>query len=79
MTVHVKWSVRVVPHKLIELNIAFMDTILKALSTVMTENRRNSVFSVTKQRKLQEYSIDNYFSLNNYIQVSFISQRFLPV
>ena len=56
MTVHVKGSVSVVTHKLIELNKTFMDAILKALSTVMNENRRNSVLTVTKQLKVQEYS-----------------------
>ena len=41
MTVHDNGSVRVVTHKLIELNKTYMDAILKALSTAMNENRRN--------------------------------------
>ena len=50
--------------KLIELNKTFMDAILKALSKVMSENRRNNVFTLTKQLKMQEYNKDTYFSLN---------------
>ena len=46
--VHVNGSVSVVTHKLMELNKTCMDAILKALSTVMNENRRNKVFSVIK-------------------------------
>ena len=53
MTVHVNGSVSVVTHKLIELNKTCMDAILKAYSTVMTENRRNKVFTVIKQLKMQ--------------------------
>ena len=64
MTVHVNGSVRVVTHKLIELNKTCIDAILKALSTVMKENRRNIVITVIKQQKLREYSIDTYFLLN---------------
>ena len=41
-----------------------MDTILKALSTVKNENRRNKVFTVIKQLKMQEYGKDTFFSLN---------------
>ena len=48
-TVHVKGSVSVVRHKMIELNKIFMDAILEAIFTVMNENRRNKVFTVTKQ------------------------------
>ena len=73
MTVHVYRSVSVVTHKLFELNKTCMDAILKALSTVRNENRRNKVFTVIKQLKMQEYSKDTYFSLNNYIHVIFIS------
>ena len=51
-------------HKLIELNKICMDAIFKALSTVMNENRRNKVFTVIKQLKMQEYSKDTNFSLN---------------
>ena len=58
MTVHVNRSVSVVTHKLIELNKTCMDAILKALSTVMNENRRNKVFTVIKQLKIWEYSKD---------------------
>ena len=61
--VHVNGSVSVVTHKL-ELNKICMDAILKALSTVMNENRRNKMFSVIKQLKVQQYSKDTYFSLN---------------
>ena len=64
MTVHVNGSVSVVTHKRIELNKTCMDAILKALSTVMNENRRNKVFTVIKQLKKHEYSKDTYFSLN---------------
>ena len=55
--VHVNSSVSVVTHKLMELNKTCMDAILailKALSTVMNENRRNLVFSVIKQLKVRE-------------------------
>ena len=34
---------------LIELNKTYMDTILKTLSIVMNENRRNKVFTMIKQ------------------------------
>ena len=71
MTVHVKGSVSVVTHKLIELNETFTDAILKALSTVMNEKRSNSVFTVkTIKRPRVQYK---HFSFNNYIHVSFIS------
>ena len=53
MTVHVNDSVSVVTHKLIELDKTFMDAILKALSTVMNENRGSKVFTVIKQLKMQ--------------------------
>ena len=58
MTLHVTRSVSEVTHKLIELNKTCMDAILKALSTVMNENRRNKVFAVIKQLKIREYSKD---------------------
>ena len=64
MTVHVKVSVSEVTHKILKLNKTCMDAILKALSTIMNENRRNKVFTVTKQLKMQEYSKDTYLSLN---------------
>ena len=51
MTVHVTDSVSVVTNKLIEPNKTCMDAILKALSTVMNENRRNKVFTVIQQLK----------------------------
>ena len=40
MTIHIFRSVSVVTHKLIELNKTCMAAILKALSTVMNENRK---------------------------------------
>ena len=72
-TVHIDGSVSVVTHKLIEMNKTCMDAILKALSTIMNENRRNKVFTVIKQVKMREYSNDTYFSLNCNIHVIFIS------
>ena len=51
MTVHVNGSVSVVTHKVTELNKTCLDTILKALSTVMNENRRNKVLTVIKKTK----------------------------
>ena len=66
-------SVSVVTHKLIELNKTCMDAILKSLSTVMNENRRNKVFTMIKQLKMQENSKDTHFSLNYYINTVFIS------
>ena len=53
MTIHLFRSVSVVTHKLIELNKTCMATILKALSTVMNENRRNKKFTVIKQLRMQ--------------------------
>ena len=41
-----------------------MAAILKALSTVINDNRRNKVFTVIKQLKMREFSKDTYFSLN---------------
>ena len=64
MAVHVNRSVSVVTHKLIVLNKICMDAILKALSTVMNEYRRNKVFTMIKELKLREYSKDTYFLLN---------------
>ena len=63
MTVHVNGSVSVVTHKVTELNKSCKDTILKVLSTVMNENRRNKVFTVIKQQKTQEYSKDSHYML----------------
>ena len=77
MTVRVNVSVSVVIHKLIELNKTCMDSILRALSTVMNESRRNIVFTVLKQLKIREYSKDTHFSLNFCIHVVF--QHFLRV
>ena len=73
MTIHLFRSVSVGTHKLIELNKTCMAAILKAVSTVMNENRRNKVFTVIKQLTMREYSKDTYFSLNYYIHVIFIS------
>ena len=73
MKVHANGSVSVVTHKPIELNKTCMDAILKALSTVMNENRRNKMFTVIKQLKMREYSKDTFFSLNYYIRGIFIS------
>ena len=54
MTVYVNGSVSVVTRKLIKLNKTCMDAILKVLSTVMNENRKNKVFTLIKQLKTQE-------------------------
>ena len=59
--------------KLIELNKTFIVVSLKALSTVLNENRRNKVFTVIKQLNMQEYRKDTYLSLNCYVHVIFIS------
>ena len=72
MTVHVNRSVSVVTHKLTELNKTCIDAILKSLSVVMNENRRNEVFTAIKQLKMREYSKDAYSPLNNFIHVIFI-------
>ena len=50
-----------------------MAAILKALSIVMNENRRNKVFTMIKQQTMLEYNKDTYFSLNYYLHVIFIS------
>ena len=73
MTIHLFRSVSVVTHKLIELNKTCMAAILKALFTVMNENRRNKVLTVIKQLTMREYSKDTFFSLNYCIHVVFIS------
>ena len=70
---HLFRSVSVVTHKLIELNKTCMAAILKALSTVMNDNRRNKVFTVIKQQTMREYNKDTYFSLNYYIHMIFVS------
>ena len=49
-------SVSVVTHKLIQLNKTCIVAILKALSTVMNENRRNKVFTAINQLKFREHS-----------------------
>ena len=64
VTVQVNGSVSVVTHKLIEWNKNLYGCHLKALSTVMNENRRNKKFTMIKQLKMQEYSKDTHFSLN---------------
>ena len=74
MTIHLLRSVSVVTHKLIELNKTCMAAILKALSTVIDENRRNKVFTVVKQLTMREYNKDTSLSLNYYnIHLIFIS------
>ena len=50
-----------------------MDAILKTLSLVMNKNRRNKVFTMTKQLKMREYSAHFDFSLNCYVLVNFYS------
>ena len=52
MTIDLFRSVSVVTHKLIELNKTCMAAILKALSTVMNENRKNKGFTEIKQLKM---------------------------
>ena len=64
MTIHLFRSVSVVTHKLVVLHKTCMAAILKALSAVINENRRNKVFTVIKQLKMREFSIDTYFSIN---------------
>ena len=64
MTIHLFRSVSVVTHKLVVLHKTCMTAILKALSAVINENRRNKVFTVIKQLKMREFSIDTYFSIN---------------
>ena len=73
MTVHPNGSDSVVPHQSIEIKNTSTDAILKALSTVLNENRRKKVFSEIKQLKACEYSKDTYLSSNYYIYVIFIS------
>ena len=73
MTIHLFRSVSVVTHELIEMYKTCMDAILKALSKIMNENKRNKVFTLIKQVKMREYSKDTYFSLNYHIHVIFIS------
>ena len=64
MAIHLFRSVSLVTPKLVELYKTCMAAILKALSTVINENRRNKVFTVIKQLKMREYIKDTYFSLN---------------
>ena len=45
MTVHVNRLVSIVTHQLIVMSKICMDTILKAPSTVINENRRNKVLT----------------------------------
>ena len=66
-------SFQISQRSLVEMNKTCMASILKALSTVINENRRNKVFTVIKQLKRREYSKDTYFSLSYYIHVIFIS------
>ena len=60
--VHLFRSVKVVTHMLVELNKTCMAAILKALSKVIKESGRNTVFTLIKQLKMREYSKDTYFS-----------------
>ena len=53
VTMHLFRSVSIVTHELIPLNKTSMAAILKALSTVMNENRRNKVFPVIKPLKIE--------------------------
>ena len=53
-----------------------MDAILKALSVVMNENRRNKMGTVIKQLNMREYSKDAYSLLNNFIRVIFLLFHF---
>ena len=46
-----------------------MDAILKTLSLVMNENRRNKVVTTIKQLKMCEYSAHTDFSSNCYVLV----------
>ena len=64
MTGHVNDSDSVVIHKLIELSKTCIATILKALSTVINENKRIKKLTGIKQQKMREYSKDTYFSSN---------------
>ena len=73
MTVHANGSVSEVTDKLMEMNKTLTDAILKALSTVMNENRRNKVFTVIKYLKMRAYSKETELSLNYYNHVIFIS------
>ena len=73
MTIRLFKSVSLETHELIELNKTCMAAILEVLSTVMNKKRRNKVFTMIKQLKMPEYSIDTYFSLIYYINVIFIS------
>ena len=73
MTVHIDGSVSLVTHKLIELNKTCMDAILKELSTLMNETRRNKVFTILKQQNMGEYSKNTHFSINYYIHLVIIS------
>ena len=50
-----------------------MDAILKLLSLVINENRRNKVFTMIKQLKMHEYSAYTDFALNCYVLVIFNS------
>ena len=60
ITMHVNGSVSVVTHMLTKLNITCMDTILKALSTVPNENRRNKVFTLIKQLKMRKNALTSH-------------------
>ena len=52
-----------------------MNAILKTLSLVMNENRRNKVFPMIKQLKMHEHSAHFDFSLNSYVLVIFNSTK----
>ena len=50
-----------------------MDAILKPLSFVINENRKNKEFNMIKQLKMHEYSVHTDFSLNCYVLVIYNS------
>ena len=79
MTVDANGSVSVVTHKPIELNKTCMGAILKALSAIMNENRRNKVLTMIKPLKIRDYSKDTYFSLRLLYSCDLHFQRFLRV
>ena len=63
-------------HKLIEAKFVWKGrktTILKTLSLVMNENRRNKIFTMIKQLNLREYSAHFDFLLNCYVLLIFNS------
>ena len=59
MTIYLFRSVSIVTHKLVELNKTCMAAILEALSILVNENGGNTLFTLIKQLKMQEYSKDS--------------------